>query len=289
MKVKSNKIKDIRDHYYNELKKIFPPCEAQRMLEIIIEDLLQIPKMKIMLHPETRISESELLKVHFACKELKNHKPIQYITGKTNFYGLDLEVNKNVLIPRPETEELVVWILSETSEAKKLSILDIGTGSGAIALSVKYHRKSFDVSSCDISKEALSVAKKNADNLGLSIQLIETDILNKNSWPIFQEYDLIVSNPPYVSHAEKVLMKANVLNYEPHQALFVADEDPLQFYRIILEFSKSHLKKGGKVFFEINENFGAEMTGLFEGFNFENITLKNDLSERNRMISGKKI
>ena len=288
MKVKSNKIKDIRDHYYNELKKTFPPHEAQSMLEIIIEDLVQISKMKIMLHPETRISESELLKVHFACKELKNHKPVQYITGKTNFYGLDLEVDKNVLIPRPETEELVEWILSEITIEENLSILDIGTGSGAIALSIKSKRESFNIAASDISKEALHVAKKNADSLGLSIQLIEADILDKNSWSGFPEYDLIVSNPPYITDAEKAQMQANVLGYEPHQALFVADEDPLLFYRIILEFSERHLKKGGKVYFEINENFGAEMISLFEDFNFIDIILKNDLSDRNRMIRGKK-
>jgi len=288
VKVKSNKIKDIRDHYYNELKKTFPPHEAQSMLEIIIEDLVQISKMKIMLHPETRISESELLKVHFACKELKNHKPVQYITGKTNFYGLDLEVDKNVLIPRPETEELVEWILSEITIEENLSILDIGTGSGAIALSIKSKRESFNIAASDISKEALHVAKKNADSLGLSIQLIEADILDKNSWSGFPEYDLIVSNPPYITDAEKAQMQANVLGYEPHQALFVADEDPLLFYRIILEFSERHLKKGGKVYFEINENFGAEMISLFEDFNFIDIILKNDLSDRNRMIRGKK-
>jgi len=289
VKVKSNKIKDIRDHYYNELKKTFPPQEAAKMLEIIIEDLLQISKMKIMLHPETRISESELLKVHFACKEIKDHKPVQYITGRTNFCGLDLVLNKHVLIPRPETEELVEWILSETSEEKTLSILDIGTGSGAIALSLKKHRESFDVSACDISKDALRIAKKNVNNSGLSIQLIEADILNQDSWPLFQEYDLIVSNPPYVTNAEKAQMQANVLDYEPHLALFVADENPLQFYRSILEFSKIHLKKGGKIFFEINESFGSEMISLLEKFNFGNTSLKNDLSGRNRMISGKKL
>lgn len=286
MKVKSNKIKDIRDHYYDELKKTFPPQEAARMLEIIFEDLLQISKIKMMLHPDTRISESELLKVHFACKEIKGHKPVQYVTGKTNFYGLDLFVDKNVLIPRPETEELVEWILSETREEKNLSILDIGTGSGAIALSLKKHRESFDVSGCDVSNEALNVAKKNAENSGLTMQLIDADISDQNCWPLFPEYDLIVSNPPYVTHAEKAQMQANVLDYEPHLALFVADDNPLQFYQIIFEFLKSHLKKGGKVYFEINERFGNEMISLFESFNFEDITLKKDLSGRNRMMRG---
>ncbi|MCF8366677.1 MAG: peptide chain release factor N(5)-glutamine methyltransferase [Bacteroidales bacterium] len=288
MKVKSNKIKDIRDHYYDELKKTHQENEARRMLEIILEDLLQITKNKMLLNPDLRLSESEMLKVHFACKDLMNHKPVQYVVGKTNFYGLDLLVNSNVLIPRPETEELVEWILSETNSEKKILLLDIGTGSGAIALALKKQNHGLEVWGCDISPEALEVADLNADTHNLEIILKNADILDKNHWNEFPEFDIIVSNPPYVTEKDKNQMQPNVLDFEPSRALFVTDENPLIFYLTILEFSETHLKPEGKIFFEINENFGNEMISLLEQFNYAEVTLKTDLNDRNRMICGSK-
>lgn len=288
MKVKSNKVKDIKDYYHKELVKTYPRQEAMSLLDIIFEDLLQITKMDIMLNPEIRISESELLKVHFACKELLKNKPVQYIVGKTNFYGLDLIVDKNVLIPRPETEELVEWVLKEIDTNTEISILDIGTGSGAIALALKSNLKTANVWACEISCGALKTAEINATNNALDIQFLEADILEKANWAKFQVFDCIVSNPPYVTQTDKSAMQSNVLDYEPHQALFVPDEDPLKFYRGILNFCVSHLKDNGQIFFEINENFGTEMEQLLREYKYNDIILRKDLFNRIRMICGTK-
>jgi release factor glutamine methyltransferase len=288
VKVKSNKIKDIRDHYHNELKKSYPGQEASKLLEILFEDLLQLPKTKILLNPDLRVSESELLKIHFACKQLMIHTPVQYIVGNANFYGLKLSVDKSVLIPRPETEELVEWILSEINNNSTASVLDIGTGSGAIALTIKHFRTNTRVWACDNSPVALEIAAKNATDHALEIVFTEADILDENSWLSFPTFDVIVSNPPYVTHAEKPEMQNNVLNYEPHQALFVSDDDPLLYFRNILEFSEKHLKSGGSLFFEINENFGEAMKSLMIDFDYDDIILKKDLNDRHRMIKGKR-
>ncbi len=284
MKVKSNKVSDIRDHYLNELKKKYPVQEAKKLLDITFEELLGISGVRRVMEPHLRLSESELLKVHFACKDLALYKPIQHIVGNAEFYGLKFNVDKYVLIPRPETEELVEWILSDVDEKRSFRILDIGTGSGAIALTLKKHLQKSDVWACDISRDALQVATKNAENLSLEIQFVEADICDKTSRAKLPQFDLIVSNPPYVTEMDKKMMLANVLNYEPDLALYVSNRNPLIFYKEIIYFSKTHLISGGKLFFEINENFGVEMKELLAFHDFRDIILKKDLNDRDRMI-----
>lgn len=289
MNVKSNKVIDIRDYYRDKLEKLYLPGEAMNLLGIAFQELLGISRVQLALEPDLRLSESELLKIHFACKDLLKHKPVQYIVGTTEFYDLKLSVNKQVLIPRPETEELVEWIVVENSQAGNIKILDIGTGSGAIALALKKNINQAEVWACDVSAGALDVARQNALGLGVEVNFVLSDILSKAEWSRFREFDLIVSNPPYVTESDKKRMQANVLDYEPHGALFVLDEDPLVFYQTILEFSKNHLKPGGKLYFEINEQFGEQTTRLFAEYGFKNIEIKKDLSRRERMARGTKM
>ena len=184
------------------------------------------------------------------------HRPVQYVLEEAHFQGLKFYVNENVLIPRPETEELVEWILADfralQAASRDISVLDIGTGSGCIAVSLKVKNNFLQISACDVSSPALAIAKKNADNNKAAIQLFNYDILNQSSWNELPVYDLIVSNPPYIPERDKQSMDQNVLNYEPHIALFTSDDDPNIFYRTIALFGKTHLKAGGKLYFEIH-------------------------------------
>lgn len=288
MNVRSNKIKDIRDFYLERLKKIYPGPEAKKLLEIILEELTGVSRMHLVTEPDLRVSESDLLKIHFACKDLLNYKPVQHITGMADFYGLRLRVNPYVLIPRPETEELVEWILNDLQQRPADSALDIGTGSGAIALALKKHHPEMEVTALDNSQNALHTARMNAEHNDLKVHFKYADIIKGVDPDDLLQYDIIVSNPPYVTEADKKEMQPNVLDYEPASALYVPDDDPLIFYRAILNFAKSHLLPGGKIYFEINERFGEEMIGLLEAFGYQNIHLKKDLNDRDRMIRGSK-
>ena len=220
-------------------------------------------------------------------EELKKEVPIQYLLGKTHFYGLDFEVNENVLIPRPETEELVEWIINENKaidKKKKVKILDIGTGSGCIAISLAKNLPNAEVYAIDVSKKALETAKRNAISNNVEIifmlkNVLELEILKSN-------YDIIVSNPPYVRNLEKEEIKKNVLDYEPHLALFVEDNDALIFYRKIASLAQKNLLENGQLYFEINQYLGKEMTDLLEEMNFKNIELRKDIYDNDRMIKG---
>jgi release factor glutamine methyltransferase len=213
-------------------------------------------------------------------------EPIQYILGETEFYGLKLNVNPAVLIPRPETEELVDWILKINS-IRNAKILDIGTGSGCIALALKNHLKEGEISGVDISENALKVARENALQNHLNVNFFQSDILKwkESEW---DKFDIVVSNPPYVRMSEKAKMNDNVLHYEPDSALFVSDQDPLVFYRAIAAFASQYLNKNGFLFFEINEYLGEEMKVLMEGFGFESIEIRKDINSKNRMAFGLK-
>lgn len=255
---------------------------------MLLEELTGISRMQMFTEPDLRISESDLLKIHFACKDLLNYKPVQHVTGIADFYGLRLRVNPYVLIPRPETEELVEWILKDLQQRPAGSMLDIGTGSGAIALALKKHHPEMEVTALDNSQNALNTARTNAGQNSLKIHFTLLDILKSKENSDLPNYDMIVSNPPYVTESDKKEMQPNVLDYEPDSALFVPEDDPLIFYREILNFSKNHLLPGGNIYFEINERFGTEMIGLLEAFGYRNIQLKKDLSDRDRMIKGTK-
>ena len=286
MQVKSNKIKDIRDHYLSRLKKIYPEQEAKKLLEILFEDLLGINRVEMLPGSRARLSESEMLTIHFAVRDLLRHRPVQHITGKAEFFGLKIGVNKNVLIPRPETEELVAWILSEADQKPGLRVLDIGTGSGAIALALKNERPEWEVLAMDNSGTALETARENARENDLHIHFLQTDILDEISRKNLSAFDIIVSNPPYVTESDKNEMQPNVLEFEPAEALYVNNENPLKYYRAISDFAAKSLKRNGKLFFEINEKFGREMIQLLEDHGFVNIILRKDLRDRHRMIMG---
>ena len=293
----SNLVRDCRKHYASELEKIYGSDEANALIMILLEHYFGIDRVKIAMDPKLRLSESELLTLHFAVKELLKNKPVQYILGETEFCGMRFFVDENVLIPRPETEEMVHIIGARRDKASLVrtgfdvetddrpSILDIGTGSGCIAISLAKLLKNSVVTAVDVSEKALKVAKKNAESNGVDVNFIKDDILNpQNPELLDKQYDIIVSNPPYVCKSEKTEMRANVLGYEPSSALFVSDNDPLIFYRKILEFAQKSLKPDGEVWFEINEKFGEEMKNLCVKMGFKDVEIIKDFRERDRIL-----
>ena len=293
MKTSSNLVRECRKYYASELETIYGSDEANALIMILLEHYFSLDRVKIAMNPELRLSESELLTLHFAVKELLTNKPVQYIIGETEFCGMRFFVDENVLIPRPETEEMVKKIASCRDKACLVptgcDILDIGTGSGCIAISLAKLLTDSKVTAIDVSEKALEVAKKNAEANGVEVKFILDDILNpQNPELIDNQYDIIVSNPPYVCESEKSEMRANVLDYEPFSALFVSDNDPLIFYRRILEFAQKALKPGGEVWFEINENFGEEMKNLCLEQGFKNVEIIKDFRERDRFLKGSK-
>ena len=285
----SNLVRDCRKYYAGELEKIYGSDEANALIMILLEHYFSINRVKMALEPELRLSESELLTLHFAVKDLLKNKPVQYVLGETEFCGMRFMVDENVLIPRPETEEMVKNIASCGDKACLVptgcDVLDIGTGSGCIAISLAKLLKDSAVTAVDVSEKALEVAKKNAEANNVNVRFILDDILNpQNTELIDNQYDIIVSNPPYVCESEKSEMRANVLDYEPSTALFVTDNDPLIFYRKILEFAQKTLKPSGEVWFEINEKFGEEMKDLCLEKGFKNVEIIKDFRERDRIL-----
>ena len=293
MKTSSNLVRDCRKYYAGELEKIYGSDEANALIMILLEHYFNIDRMKIALEPDLRLSESELLTLHFAVKELLKNKPVQYIIGETEFCGMRFFVNENVLIPRPETEEIVNMIVSCRDKACLVptgcDVLDIGTGSGCIAISLAKLLKNSSVTAVDVSEKALEVAKKNAEANEVSVTFIKDDILNPQNRDLLNgQFDIIVSNPPYVCESEKSEMRANVLDYEPSTALFVSDNDPLIFYRKILEFAQKALKPNGEVWFEINEKFGKEMLELCHKMRFKHSEIIKDFRDRDRGLRARK-
>ena len=284
MQVPSNKIADIKRYFEKSLLNLYDREEAESIFFIVIEFFLHITKNDYILNKSITISESELLQIHFVLKDLKKGIPLQYILGETYFMGLKLKVNANVLIPRPETEELVDWIIQSHNNEKINRIVDIGTGSGCIALSLKKQFKNTQVFALDISESALQVARENALINNFEINFQQKDILTDSSIP--NQIDILVSNPPYVTRKEAERMHTNVLDNEPHLALFVPDNDALLFYKQIVEIAKVNLKTNGWLYFEINQYLADEMKELFIQNNFKNIELKKDISGNYRMIRG---
>lgn len=276
------KIIQYRTHFLENLTPIYDQEEARNFFYLILQDLKGLSKVDVALNPEIELTKEEKNKFEDYIKKLKNNEPIQYLIGTTEFYGLTFNVNPNVLIPRPETEELVNWIISENQNKHRLSILDIGTGSGCIAISLAKHLKA-EVTAFDISDKALITAQTNADKNETFVHFIEFDILN-DLWE-GDLFDCIVSNPPYVKETEKAQMKANVLEHEPSLALFVPDQNALMFYEKIADFAKLNLSQNGQLFFEINQYHGAEVMAMLKVKGFKNIQLKKDIYENDRMIS----
>jgi len=278
-------ISNFKKHFFSELSGVYPETEIQSFFNILIELKLNLSRIEVALQPDLEISETTITFLQKAIAELKKNIPIQYITGETEFYGLKFNVNESVLIPRPETEELVDWILENSkpkTQNSKPKILDIGTGSGCIAISLAKNLSNTDVFALDISSEALKIAKKNAQLNKVDIYFSEIDILNTPDLP--EKYNVIVSNPPYVRELEKELMQQNVLAYEPHLALFVKDNNPLLFYDRIADLANKHLSKKGSLYFEINQYLGNETVALLKQKGFQNIELKKDIFGVDRMI-----
>mgnify|MGYP003650755697 CR=1 FL=1 len=302
------KLLDFKLHFKNSLSEIYPTTEIDSFFFLLMEEYLDLQRIDTVLKPDFKIDEENLSILKKALARLQKEEPIQYIIGKTEFYGLPFLVDENTLIPRPETEELVQWVLeevgnwkleagSEKLEAgndKSLSILDIGTGTGCIPISLAKNLSEVKISAIDVSVEALNIAKKNATLNKVAVEFFEVDILkidslNKMLKPVQHDntnykFDFIISNPPYVRELEKVEIQNNVLQNEPHLALFVSDKNPLIFYAKIADLAKNHLTKNGLLFFEINQYLGKETCDLLERKGFKNINLKKDLFGNDRMI-----
>jgi len=283
MQVKSNRIADIRNYYGSFLDSGVISGESQFLVDSVIAHFADIPRLQLSLNGDKRVSESLLLKIHFAVKALKQQKPLQYALGETEFQGMRFKVNESVLIPRPETEELVELIVKEMQDVKGLHILDIGTGSGCIAVSLS---KLLDanVYAVDVSENALEVASGNANLNNVEVDFMLIDILSENAKASLpKNLDIIVSNPPYVREMEKKMMQSNVLDYEPDLALFVEDDDPLIFYKTITEIASLSLSKNGQLWFEINEYLARETLQLVEK-HFDKVILINDYKGAPRFI-----
>ena len=279
-------IKQIINLFYFELKNFYPKIEIQSFINILFEEYLFLSKIDIHLKSDKLLTKENIIFFTKAISELKQYKPIQYIVGNTEFYGMKFSVDKNVLIPRPETEELVEYIIKTEKFEQNQNILDIGTGSGCIAVSLSKNIPA-KVYAIDVSKNALEIAKKNANQQNVSIDFNEIDILESDSLttdnkPIM--FDIIVSNPPYVRESEKIEMKSNVLDYEPDLALFVGDENPLVFYEAIAKFAEKSLKKNGKIYLEINEYLAQKTVALFLKYNFKFAEIIKDLSNKDRFL-----
>jgi release factor glutamine methyltransferase len=281
-------VKEITSVFRTELAETYSPHEARQIIWLIFEHLHGWSKTDMMLHEDTKLTVSDHLFVQKALERLKKHEPIQYIIGEAEFFGLPFKVNSSVLVPRPETEELVQWIIESIPENKSPNILDIGTGSGCIAITLGKFIPEAKVYAWDVSPEALKTAGSNAEKNEAQITFNLKDIL-KTSPGENESYDIIVSNPPYVRNSEKELILPNVLDYEPHLALFVNDDDPLLFYRVIAEFAAKTLTADGMLFFEINRDFGEEARKLLFHKGFPKVELRKDLSGNYRMIKAYKL
>ncbi|HLV37959.1 peptide chain release factor N(5)-glutamine methyltransferase [Xanthomarina sp.] len=287
------RLKEIQNIFHTELDGIFGANEVSSFFNILISHYLKLNRIALVLEPDLTISKNEEQPLFEALSRLKVQEPIQYIISETEFFGLPFKVNEHTLIPRPETEELVTFVIESSrfkvQDSRPLTILDIGTGSGCIAVSLAKNISNAKVYAIDVSEEALKIAKHNAELNKADIHFFKVDILNSSTWNLeFKdlEFDIIVSNPPYVRHLEKKEIKNNVLNYEPHLALFVEDDNPLQFYEAIANFAMDNLNKKGCLFFEINQYLGNETKQLLQDKGFTDLELKPDIFGNNRMLKG---
>ena len=278
-------LKAYRQHFRTALSSLYPDTEIDSFFFLLIEEYVGLQRIDISLQPDLEIDRTQLNMLNSSLQRLQKEEPIQYILGKTEFYGLPFLVSKHALIPRPETEELVDWILNDLSSnsiQESFDILDIGTGTGCIPISIGKNNANANISAIDISSDALEVAKRNAALNEISIDFVQTDILSINQLP--KKYDIIVSNPPYVRDLEKMEIKNNVLENEPHIALFVKDNNALLFYDKIADLANDYLSKNGALYFEINQYLGKETVALLQTKGFNQVTLQKDLFGNDRMI-----
>ena len=280
-------LKQYKSHFFNSLKNSQDEQEIESFFFILTEYLHNLKRVDVALNPNFELSEAEVEKWNTILAQLQLEKPIQYITREAWFYGLKFEVNENTLIPRPETEELVEWILNSsiTQHPSPNTILDIGTGTGCIPIALKANLPQANISAIDVSEKAIEVAKRNAELNKVEVNFIQANILEvEDLSQLPSPYNIIVSNPPYVRNLEKQEIKKNVLDYEPHLALFVEDTDALLFYRKIAQLAIKNLTPNGLLFFEINQYLGKETVELLENLGFKNIELKKDIYGNDRMV-----
>jgi len=270
-----------------KLKALYQEEESRAMADRLFEYFLMLTPARRVISGADPVEEKIIEAMDGAIGKLLNHVPLQYVLAKAYFMDMEFAVDDSVLIPRPETEELVSLILAEMAKKSvrdPLRILDIGTGSGCIAIALKRNIHECKVTAIDISEKALNIAQSNAKSNNAAVSFIKADILDQSYWGQFSGFDLIVSNPPYVTHAEKALMHPNVLEYEPHNALFVPDNDPLVFYRNILEFASSKLTPEGSLWFEINEMFGSELKDLANSMGYKEVNIIFDFHGKSRFL-----
>ena len=273
-------IKELEKEYIQSLSQFYDIEESKSIFYLSATSILKVTHSELLIKKDRVLTKNETDNLIKVLNVLKTGKPVQQVLGETSFYGLPLKINEHVLIPRPETEELVDWVIKEIKD-KKESLLDIGTGSGCIPIAIKKNLPTLNVSALDISAEALKVASANAILNGAEVNFIEADILSYSS---DKSYDVIVSNPPYIREIEKADMHENVLAHEPHSALFVSDENPLIFYKSISDFAYANLNPNGYLFFEINEFLWEETLHILIDKGFKNIELKKDMQGKDRMI-----
>ena len=270
-----------------ELSLQFSPSEARHQAKLLLEHLAEVPFSQAILFTNKLLEEKVETQLNLLIAEILDGKPVQYILGRTDFAGLEIELLENVLIPRPETEELVNWILNEHPD--DIILHDFCTGSGCIALAIKAAKPNSTISASDYSDLSVVQAARNAEKLNLAVKVLKINALEPIGQVVNNTLDIVVSNPPYIPNSEKTLMADNVLKYEPHMALFVDDDKPLVFYDAICKTAQEKLKSKGWLYFEIHENFADEMSDLLLKFGFVNVELKRDMQGKARMIRGQKL
>jgi release factor glutamine methyltransferase len=281
---------EIYNDFRNKLKTIYDDREAENICDWVFEKVTGLKKWERRQNQNDELAETKSEKIKIHLEELLKHKPVQYVLQEAWFYKRKFFVNENVLIPRPETEELVEWIVSDfknEKNSKPINIIDIGTGSGCIPISLKKELPKTSITAIDISDRALPVSKKNAQELDATIDFFQADFLNENEWKILSQYNIIVSNPPYIPLNEKEILSKNVIEFEPEIALFVESNDPFIFYKKIAGFAKSHLKESGKIYVEVHEEYAKEVGSIFESGGFL-VEIKNDIYGKQRMVKSTK-
>jgi len=274
-------VKEVQQEFKTALETLYPSGEIENFFFWSIEEVSGMRRIDFSLNPNTSLDENNLSKLKVILERLKQQEPIQYILGVTEFYGLRFEVDPSVLIPRPETEELVDWVISDCRNLKPLNILDIGTGSGCIPISIKKNLEQHKLYGMDISQQAIQTAKRNAQLNAVEVNFVEQDVLKLET--LVMAPDVIISNPPYVKHAEQQQMAANVLKYEPHLALFVENDDPLVFYRKICKLAKNNVRPT-RVYFELNEFHKDDYRAMAEHLDCLSYEFRQDFRGRPRML-----
>ena len=277
---------------WRQLAQVYDDGEAKALARMAYEVRFGLTFADLCLGKDTQLSADDQAQAAEICSRLLLQEPVQYVLGQAEFCGHTIMVNEHVLIPRPETEELCQWVVSEMSderlEVRDFSILDIGTGSGCIAVTLAAALPQAEVTAWDISAEALQVARENARRSGVPVTFQQVDMLNTHHVPLATQWELIVSNPPYICYKERAMMESNVLDHEPHTALFVPDDDPLLFYHAIAEYGQKALKVGGWLYFEINPLYADELTDMFCAMSYHDIEIRNDQYGKQRMIRARR-